>query len=142
MAADDDIPATDEGFIVSTLAPGLLANDSDPDGDHLVASKLTDPAHGSVTVNADGSFSYVPAAGWHGTDSFEYRACDPSGLCDTATVALVINAVNDAPEADDDAYETAEDAVLEVSAANGLLANDSDPDGDVLEASRIGRAHV
>ena len=62
-------------------------------------SKATDPAHGTVTVNADGTYVYTPTAGYTGTDSFTYQVCLPSPnqtICDTATVNVtVFGAVND-----------------------------------------------
>jgi hypothetical protein len=53
---------------------GLLANDSDSDGDLLTAALLSAPAHGTVTLNPDGSFTYTRAVGYNGTDSFMYEA--------------------------------------------------------------------
>ena len=57
-------------------APGVLANDTDPDGDPLTAVLVTGPSHGTLTLNANGSFTYTPAANFTGTDSFTYRASD------------------------------------------------------------------
>ena len=54
--------------------PGVLGNDSDAEGDSLSAMVVTGPAHGSLTLNADGSLSYTPDANYHGADSFTYRA--------------------------------------------------------------------
>ena len=81
----------------ATAANGLLSNDSDPDSDPLTASKVTDPTHGSVSVNPDGSFSYTPAADYNGPDAFTYSADDGHGHAPTGTVSLTIAAVNDAP---------------------------------------------
>ncbi|HEV8613900.1 MAG TPA: cadherin-like domain-containing protein, partial [Methylomirabilota bacterium] len=53
---------------------GVLANDTDPDGDPLTAVLVSGPQHAqSFTLNADGSFNYVPAANFHGTDGFSYK---------------------------------------------------------------------
>src|SRR5262249_55247264 len=68
-------------------APGVLGNDSDVDGDALRAALVSGPAHGALTLNADGSFTYTPAAGFRGTDSFTYRASDGSAE-DLATVTI------------------------------------------------------
>ena len=45
-------------------APGVLANDTDPDGDPLTAVLVTGPSHGTLTLNANGSFTYTPAANY------------------------------------------------------------------------------
>ncbi len=64
---------------------------------------------GRVTLNANGSFSYTPAADYYGVDSFVYRVCDPTLLCDTATVTITLAAVNDAPAAINDSFAVSED---------------------------------
>ncbi len=68
--------STPEGTPLSVDAPGVLANDSDADGDDLIAEKATDPAHGIATMAADGSFTYTPEAGFTGNDAFSYWAYD------------------------------------------------------------------
>ena len=69
---------------------GVLANDSDPDGDALTANLVTGPAHGTLQLNPDGSFVYTPQVGYAGLDSFTYAASD--GLYDSAptTVSLTV----------------------------------------------------
>ncbi|MCX6035756.1 MAG: Ig-like domain-containing protein, partial [Chloroflexi bacterium] len=47
----------------------VLANDTDVEGDTLTATLDTGPAHGSVTLGADGAFTYTPAANYNGSDS-------------------------------------------------------------------------
>lgn len=79
-SAADDSYSTVEGEALSVPAAGVLANDSDGDGDSLTAA--ADPAgaaHGTVALAADGSFTYTPDASFTGTDSFEYTAEDPGG---------------------------------------------------------------
>jgi hypothetical protein len=69
------------GQTLTVPAPGVLANDVDPDGDALTASLFNSPLHaatGGFTLNADGSFTYTPATGFTGTDSFSYVANDGS----------------------------------------------------------------
>jgi VCBS repeat-containing protein len=128
-----DTYSTAEDTTLTVGAPGVLANDSDPDGNTLSAAVESAPSHGTLTLNADGSFSYIPAANYHGSDSFSYRASDGSLASNQATVTIMITATNDGPTAADDAYSTAEDTTLTVGAP-GVLANDTDPDGDTLSA--------
>ena len=74
-------------------APGVLANDSDPDGSPLNAILVSSPVHGALTLAANGSFSYTPAAGYVGPDAFSYRASD-GGLSSAARiVTLTVSAV-------------------------------------------------
>src|SRR5207249_4345054 len=128
----DDIYATDEDVALTIAAPGVLANDSDLDGDALTAMVVTGPTHGSLTLNSDGSFTYTPAANYNGPDSFTYRASDGSASA-TATASITVRPVNDRPISADDTYATDEDTAL-IIAAPGVLANDIDPEGDVLTA--------
>ena len=82
-------------------APGVLGNDSDADGDPLTAS-LVPGRNGTVSLHADGSFTYTPALDFFGEDSFTYEACDTGTppWCATALVTITVNAVNDPPVAD------------------------------------------
>ena len=131
--AADDAYSTAEDTARTVAVPGVLGNDSDPDGNPLSAVLGSGPSHGTLTLNANGSFTYTPAANYNGSDSFTYRASDGSATSNLATVTLAITAVNDAPTAADDAYSTAEDTTQTV-AAPGVLGNDSDPDGPPLSA--------
>jgi VCBS repeat-containing protein len=78
-------------------APGVLSNDTDANSDPLTAVKKTDPANGTVTLNANGSFTYTPAANYNGPDAFTYRASDGSLTSNPATVSLTVTPVNDPP---------------------------------------------
>ena len=139
--ADDEEYSLDEDSSLDVVVPGVLGNDSDIDGDTITAKLVDGPAHGSLTLNADGSFSYVPDKDFHGTDWFTYVADDGALESDLATVTLVVNAVNDSPVAADDEYSATAGIKLEVAAA-GVLTNDSDVDGDALAASLVtGPAH-
>lgn len=135
-AADDSYAMDKNGALSVSAAEGVLANDADADGTPLNVQLVDGPLHGTLTLNADGSFTYVPEAGFFGEDSFSYRASD--GLdTDIATVNLTVNNVNGAPDAQADSYALNEGSTLVVDAANGLLANDADPDGTPLVASLL-----
>jgi len=71
--------------------PGVSANDSDVDGDPLTAVLVSSVTNGTLTLNADGSFSYTPAADYNGSDSFTYVANDGTADSNTATVSITVN---------------------------------------------------
>ncbi|HSP28773.1 MAG TPA: Ig-like domain-containing protein [Ilumatobacteraceae bacterium] len=132
--AVDDAYATDKNTPLDVPAPGVLVNDSDPDGDTITVVSNTDPANGSVTgVNADGSFSYTPDLDYVGLDSFTVTIEDEFGATDTSTVTIEVvdPDANVAPVAADDNYSTPHDTAL-VIAAPGVLGNDTDADADAL----------
>ncbi len=87
-----------EDTTLTVAAPGVLLNDFDVDGDSLTAVLDTGPAHAlAFTLNADGSFTYTPAANFTGVDTFTYYVNDGSLNSTTATVYLHVTPVNDAP---------------------------------------------
>jgi Tol biopolymer transport system component len=96
LAAAADAYATDEDTPLSIdAAAGVLGNDTDPDGDGLTAALVSGPAHGSLTLNADGSFRYMPDPDYNGADSFSYRATDGTLNSDPVTVAIEVRPVDD-----------------------------------------------
>ncbi|TLM65623.1 MAG: tandem-95 repeat protein, partial [Actinobacteria bacterium] len=117
-----DSYSTAEDTTLTVAAPGVLVNDTDVDGDPLDAVLDTDVSNGTLTLNADGSFTYVPDADWNGTDSFTYHANDGTADSNIVTVDITVTPVNDAPVAVADSYSTAEDTTLTV-AAPGVLGN-------------------
>ena len=132
--ADTYTTAEDTPKVVA--APGVLGNDTDADGDTLTAIKVTNPSNGSVTLNANGSFTYTPNADWNGTDSFTYKANDGEDDSNTVTVTITVSAVNDAPVATADSYTTTEDTAKVVPAL-GVLSNDTDTEGATLTAIKV-----
>ncbi len=129
--ANGDSYNTNEDTRLTIAAPGVIGNDVDEDGEALQASLVTGPAHGTLSLGATGGFVYTPAANFNGSDSFTYRVSDGIANSNTATVTIVIDAVNDAPIAVNDAYTTAKDTSLTIS-ASGVLSNDTDAESDVL----------
>ncbi len=75
VAAPDSC-TIDEDTTLTVPASGVLANDSDADGDTPTAVLVSGPSHGTLTLNADGSFAYTPNANFNGTDSFIYTPND------------------------------------------------------------------
>jgi VCBS repeat-containing protein len=122
-----------EDTTLTVAAPGVLANDSDVDGDALTSVIATLPAHGVLTLNADGGFIYTPNSNFNGVDTFTYRANDGASNFSPATVTITVTPVNDAPVANNDAYTMTADTMLNILAP-GVLANDTDVENDVLNA--------
>src|SRR5207244_1856118 len=131
-----DSYSTNKNVALSIAAPGVLANDTDPDGDTKTAVLVSGPSHGTLTLNANGSFTYTPAANYNGPDSFTYKASDGTLTSNVATVAITVVAVNDAPVAVNDSYSAVEDTLLTV-AAPGVLGNDTDVEGDAKTAMLV-----
>jgi hypothetical protein len=107
VALPDNYSTNEDTALTIAPAQGVLANDSDPSDappNTLSAVKIADPLHGSVTLNANGGFTYTPVANYNGPDSFTYQVQDNGGtenfgnnIGNTVTVNLTVVAVNDAP---------------------------------------------
>jgi VCBS repeat-containing protein len=144
-ATHDDY-TTDEDTPLTVAAAGVLSNDSDVEHDVLSAVLVNSPAHGSLTLNGDGSFTYTPAANFAGTDGFTYKAHDGLADSDAATVSITVNAVNDAPMVntpinDSTAYARVPfqftvpaDTFADVDAGDTLALSSSCADGSPLPA--------
>ena len=140
--ANNDTYGTNEDTVLNVPAPGVLGNDADVEGDPLTAIKVSDPLYGSVTLNADGSFTYTPNANFNGNDSFTYKANDGTTDSNVVTVTITINPVNDPPVANGDSYSTIKNTPLTVSAP-GVLGNDTDPENNPLTAVLVsGPSHA
>jgi VCBS repeat-containing protein len=129
--------STNEDEALNSAAAGVLLNDTDADNDFLTAVLVSGVQHGTLALNANGSFSYTPDANYNGPDSFTYKAFDGGANSDVATVSLTVNAVNDAPVALADAYRTAFRTTLTIDAATGVLQNDRDVDGNPITAELV-----
>ena len=95
-----DSYTTDEDTPLTVTAPGVLANDSDPNaGDTITAVLVSGPSQAaSFSLNSDGSFSYTPSSNFNGSDSFTYKARDSHNAdSNTVTVNITVNAVDDPP---------------------------------------------
>ncbi|MFO1262238.1 MAG: Ig-like domain-containing protein [Rhodoferax sp.] len=125
QAADDSVSTAEDTPI--TFNP--LANDTDAVQTGFAPVVIAGPAHGSVSVNADGSFSYTPEANYFGADSFTYQVSNGALASNTATVSLTITPVNDAPVAADVSVTTAEDTPVAIQ----FIAADADSAGANLQ---------
>ena len=119
---------TMERGIVSIIVP-VLANDTDPDGDQLRVTAITQPANGTAEILLTG-VRYAPRADFVGTDTFTYTISDGNGGSATATVTVTVTPPsNRAPIAVDDAKTM---ILYDFFTVIDLLGNDSDPDGDAI----------
>ena len=93
IAIDDSPGAVGDSYSTAHNTPvsGSLSGNDRPslDGGNIWA-KTSNPSHGTVTVNPDGTFVYVPTPGYSGTDSFTYRITDADGDTSTATVTITV----------------------------------------------------
>jgi hypothetical protein len=121
--ANDDTYSATSNTTLNVAASGVLVNDV---GTGLTAILDVGPSNGSLTLNANGSFSYTPTLGFSGTDTYTYFAQDQFGR-ESATPATVTITVNlpVAPLAVADAYTTTANTALNDNAASGVLANDA-----------------
>ncbi len=134
-AAGDSYSVAEDGTL-NVSAPGVLSNDSDPDGDTISAQLATGPSNGTLTLNPDGSFSYTPNADYNGVDSFTYKAKDShNNLSAAATVSITVNAVDDPPVAQGDSKTVSEDSG---QTSLDVLANDTDVDGGTMQIASVG----
>jgi hypothetical protein len=126
--AGPDFYEVEPGGTLTVSASGVLANDSDPDSDALIAAVVAPTSAGSLTLVADGSFTYVHNGGPTVEDVFVYQAEDGRGGITSATVKISILSPNLPPILNSDLLTLLEDGVGSVAP----LANDSDPNGDLL----------
>lgn len=143
--------AVNDQITVMEDTPGTgnaLTNDTDADGDPLIASLVVAPVHGNMVFNADGSFTYTPSPNYTGTDSFVYQVCDngaPS-LCNTATVTITITGINDAPtitglpsniivteDATEDPFDISSATISDPDAGSGALTLTLNATGGVFD---------
>ncbi len=94
--------AVDDTATVDYQTPRVIDvadNDTDADSNLALATVTitVQPTHGTLVNHADGTVTYTPADGYHGTDTFTYQICDSGSLCDTATVTVTVNPANEPP---------------------------------------------
>jgi VCBS repeat-containing protein len=134
LTTNEDVPLT-------VVGAGVLTNDTDAENNPLTAVLVSGTSHGTLTLNANGSFVYTPAANFNETDSFTYKANDGTADSNVATVTITVKAVNDAPVAKNDHYSIDKHTTLTV-AGKGVLTNDSDVDSTTLTAILVtGTSH-
>ena len=144
VANDDNNYSIGEDNILEVVAPGVLGNDTDVDGDTLIVKNDNPPNNfdedgyyivfannGLVTIYPDGRFYYTPDADYFGPDSFTYQVCDVTSVlpetspCPTATVNITVTPVNDAPVAQDQEVSVDEDSSVVINLVASDVENDS-----------------
>jgi hypothetical protein len=143
VSADDAYGTTFEASLIINATngtDGLMDNDTDVNA-HTLSIQTIDAVStngGSIVDNGDNTYTYTPAAGYVGADSFSYTVSDGFGGSDTATVNITVN--NQSPAAANDSYSTSSNTAItldESNGLNGLIDNDTDPDGQTLSISAI-----
>lgn len=122
--------AEDQSLAIATGA-------TDPDGDTIVYTITTQPLHGTLVAGANGSFTYEPAANFHGSDSFELRIGDGSAQAVLQAVFIAVTSVNDIPVLAQGSQSLTGKAGVPIA----VTVAASDVDGDVLAYSASTPAH-
>ncbi len=131
------LPAMNEDGSLVITAAQLLNGSTDAENDTLTVVDLkVDNGQGTLTTNPDGSWTFKPTADWNGDASFSFGVSDGSVTVPN-TASLVVNPVNDAPQARDDSASTSEDRSITLD----VLTNDTDPDGDKLTLDHASAQH-
>jgi len=124
--ANNDSYTINENTTLHVSAPGVLGNDTDADLDPLTAIKVSNPTHGTLTFNSDGSFTYVPNANFVGSDSFAYEANDGRTVSGVATVTITVLLVNTPPVVANRSF------VLAANSNVSIGVSGTDVNGDAL----------
>ncbi len=137
VPAADTFTTPEDVALLRSSVTGVLANDRDADGNALTVTVETQPQNGTLTMQADGSFSYQPSLNFVGTDSFTYRISDGFDPAGPVSVEIQVTPVNDLPTGNADAYFAIANKATQIPATLGVLANDSDQEGSPITASIV-----
>lgn len=144
MAQNNPVAVNDTFTVNKNIATTLpvSSNDFDVDGDPLTVSIVSAPANGTATLSGI-NVVYLSNLNFSGNDSFSYAICDSTGLCDTASVFVIVLGNNNPPVAKNDTFTFTKN----LSVILPILSNDSDPDGDpltltLLQGPQHGTANV
>lgn len=140
VVANDDTGTTEKG---TPVTGNVLVNDFDPDNNNLIinTTPVTSPAHGTVTLNSNGTYTYTPESSFVGTDSFVYEVCDDGTpkTCDQATVTITVLPMDSKVNytfANDDVYY----GEGKKSVTGNVLDNDFDPEGNQQSVTLVNGA--
>ncbi len=141
VAVTETIAVFEGGTATTTTAgvTSLLDNDTDAEGDPLTAELVTQPSDGALTLNSDGSFTYIHNGNSNANDSFTYRANDGKISGSPISVTITVTNTNDAPVANNDTIVVAINGTA-TTLDNGntsVTDNDTDPEGDSLTVTLV-----
>ena len=125
----------------STLEGNVLANDSHPNDGVLQATLLHPPKYGSVILDPNGTFIFIPQSGFVGTDQFTYQVCTSLNFCTTQTVHILHTSTDEPQTQEDENYliVNSDTACVEMNGvvSGNVLINDFDPEEDPLHIGKI-----
>jgi VCBS repeat-containing protein len=138
VAVADTFATNEDVALPVSAARNVLTNDTDADtpNANLTAILDTTTAHGALTLNANGTFTYTPVANYNGADTFTYHTSDGAHVSAPTTVTINLAPVNDPPTVVGETLAATRNTPLIVTAAS-LLTNDADPDGDAITLSAV-----
>ncbi|MBT8142287.1 MAG: cadherin-like domain-containing protein, partial [Gammaproteobacteria bacterium] len=126
---------SDSYKVDSNTSLPVLSNDSDPDGDSISITAITQPPHGTASINGDVIDLQIDQD-FVGVETFTYTISDSKGATATAQVTLELNPANKVPVANNDRVVGQRDAIIDIA----VLENDSDENGDALTITEVGSA--
>lgn len=129
-----DSYSTTKGGTLNVAVPGVLINDLDANGNPITAIKVTDPSSGTLTLNANGSFTYINNNGASTSDSFNYKVND--GIADGNAVTVSITVVNTPPQVSNISKTSMEYLPMPFQVSD-FVSKYTDPNGDPLVKVRI-----
>lgn len=139
VETQDDYYVIAPGATLTIAAPGILGNDSDPEGDPFTAQQegFTTWLGNTGYIGLNGQFGFTAAPGFTGTDTITYYTLDSANAGSAGTIYVTVQAGGDPnqnnwPDAEPDFYSTPHDTVLSIPSHQGTLVNDTDLDGDAL----------
>ena len=134
--AHGDTYSTPKNTVLTVPASGVLANDTGAEGNTLNAILVKGAFFGTIHLNVNGSFSYIPHTGYVGIDTFTYKANDGTADSNIAMVIIFIIPIYTPPVASNDNYNTPENTQLNIPAP-GILVNDTRAAGTTITAAKV-----
>lgn len=128
----DSFSVDEDSILIANATDGVLANDTDNEGDTLTVTLVDDVANGELGIQASGALIYQPFDNFNGIDIFSYTVSDGNDETGPITATITVNSINDLPSAAPDAFYTLPGRALTIAADRGLLINDFDIDGPAM----------
>ena len=123
-------------YLNTAVSGNVLTNDQDPQGDNLSVNitLISNPLNGSVSMSANGNYTYTPTTNYLGVDEFQYEVCDDQSQSACDTVLVSIDVVGQPTGGNNSVIANADEnqTLIDESVSGNVLANDEDPDGDNL----------